>query len=331
MRISLASLVVCSCLCSLVACSDDGSSDDGGTSSTGEDEIDGSSGTDTDASTDSSTDTGTDSDTTGEPELGCNGHVELCDRPYDQVVFPGTHNAHSASSEGFSVAAANQLNNIPTQLADGIRVMLMDTYEDPDNPGTVLLCHGSCNFGSSVHAEVLGEIVAFLEANPNEILTIIYEDHVDVSLLIPDFESTGAIDLVYAHPVGEPWPTLGEMAAADTRLVITAEQGSPPPEWYQHVWDLAWDTPYGFTDFDQFSCALNRGSSDNDLFLVNHWVSNQFGLPSAANADTANAYDLLLGRAQECWAMWDHPTNFIAVDFYDRGDLFAVVDTLNGF
>jgi hypothetical protein len=266
----------------------------------------------------------------GDSRPRCNGHVELCDRPYDEVVFAGTHNAHAVTTEGFSQFNANQIRSIPIQLEDGIRVMLIDTYYDGDT-GEIVLCHGPCQLGSTPHAEVLAAIVEFLLENPGEVLTLIYQDQVSPEDLALDYELTGAIDLVYVHPTGQLWPTLGEMVEADTRLVVTAEQGSPPPAWHHNIWALGWDTPYGPQDPDDLSCELNRGSSEHDLFLVNHWVNNAIGLPSPTDAELVNAYDFLLARAQECWARWDHPPNFLAVDFYDRGDLLAVVETLNGF
>lgn len=173
-----------------------------------------------------------DGDGDGDGEPGCNGHVELCERAYDKVVFAGTHNAHAASDEGFSQFNANQPHGIPQQLEDGIRVMLLDTYYDEANPDSIVLCHGPCGLGSTPHVEVLGAIVEFLTNNPGEVLTLIYEDHVAPEDLALDYDQTGAIELVYVHEPGQPWPTLGEMVAANTRLVVTAEQGSPPPAWH---------------------------------------------------------------------------------------------------
>ena len=89
-----------------------------------------------------------------------------------------------------------------------------------------------------------------------------------------DFETSSMIDMVYARVDGEPWPTLGEMIDDGTRLVVTAESGGPPPAWYHHVWDQAWETGYSWTSLDEMTCELNRGNTDNDLFLVNHWISS---------------------------------------------------------
>lgn len=281
------------------------------------------------ASGNSSTSDGADSTGPAVPQP-CNGHAALCSRSFDQVVFAGTHNSHSARDAGFPAVNANQEHDIARQLEDGIRVLLIDIYPDEADPDTVLMCHGPCTLASTPHLEGLAAITAFLQANPREVLTIIYEDHVAVTEIEQDYADSGAQALVYAHAPGEPWPTLGEMIDADTRLVVTAESGGPPPSWLHHVWDEAWDTPYGPMTVEELSCELNRGSSDNDLYLVNHWVNDAFGLPSQSNAALVNASDILLARAEECQAQWDHPPSFLVVDFYEQGDLFAVVDALNG-
>jgi hypothetical protein len=287
-------------------------------------------GTSTSAVTSTSTATADEADTGPEQPLPCNGHAALCDRPFDQVVLAGTHNSHSARDDGFPPVNANQQHGIAQQLEDGIRVLLIDIYPDEADPDVVLMCHGPCTLASTPHLEGLGAITAFLQANPREVIAIIYEDHVDVAAVEQDYATTGAQALVYTHAPGEPWPTLGAMIDADTRLLVTAESGGPPPPWYHHVWDEAWDTPYGPSTVEDLSCDLNRGSTDNALFLVNHWVNDALGLPSASNAALVNAAEILQARAEECQAQWDHAPNFLVVDFYDQGDLFAVVDALNG-
>lgn len=257
----------------------------------------------------------------------CNGHAGLCERRFDQVVFPCTHNAFAARDDGFGQVNANQRHGVAQQLADGVRCMMLDVSDDA---GTTVLCHGGCILGRLEHAAVLADIAAFLEQHPDEVLTIIYQDDLPVDRVVADLEASGLAGRVYTHAAGGSWPTLASMIDANTRLFVTAENGGPPPAWFHHVWDLTWDTPYTFHSIEEFTCALNRGSVDNDLFLVNHWVSTALDTPSEPDAATANAYDVLHGRATQCQREAGQLPNFLAVDFYDQGDLFAVVAALNG-
>ena len=62
--------------------------------------------------------------------------------------------------------------------------------------------------------------------------------------------------------------------------------------------------------------------------MVNHWIT--VDPPSRAVAAEANARDVLLTRAEECASERGRLPNIVAVDFYADGDLFDVVDPLNG-
>ena len=64
------------------------------------------------------------------------------------------------------------------------------------------------------------------------------------------------------------------------------------------------------------------------LFLVNHWITDK--TREVSNARRVNSRDVLLSRLEKCRAERGRMPNFVAVDFYDQGDLFDVVDTLNG-
>ena len=56
----------------------------------------------------------------------CNGHRELCTRPYDEVAFPATHNSMTAADENWYLP--EQPTGIVGQLDDGIRVFLIDSW-----------------------------------------------------------------------------------------------------------------------------------------------------------------------------------------------------------
>jgi|SRR5215207_4108205 len=128
------------------------------------------------------------------------------------------------------------------------------------------------------------------------------------------------------------------MIEQDTRLVVLAENRAGAAPWYQPAYEgLTQETPFAFTDTDALtapenlpaSCRPNRGGAGAPLFLVNHWI-NTDPVPRPSNAAVVNAYDALLRRARACERSRGRRVGLLAVDFYKRGDLFRVVDTLNG-
>ena len=62
---------------------------------------------------------------------------------------------------------------------------------------------------------------------------------------------------------------------------------------------------------------------------MNHWVSTD-PTPRPSDATKVNAREPLLRRMRECERVRDHLPNLVAVNFYRRGDVFGVVDELNG-
>jgi len=262
------------------------------------------------------------------PDPKCNGHEELCDRRFDQVSFPMTHNAMSNAEGGWSLP--NQNFGITRQLNDGIRGMMLDTY---DENGEILLCHALCALGNQPLVDGLQEITTFLQANPDEVMSIIFENYITHAQTADAFDESGLIDFVYAHELGTPWPTLNELIAANTRLVVFQEKQPQDPEfpWLMRIWDHAWETPFSFATPDDFTCdPSTRADPANALFLLNHFLTTPLG-GNPELAATINYNPLFIDRARQCEEEGNALPNFVAVDFYDIGDLFDVVDTLNGF
>lgn len=257
------------------------------------------------------------------PPSECNGRAELCSRPYNEVAFPATHNAMSNFEQGW--AAANQNFSMNRQLQDGIRAMLFDTHVWNDE---LYLCHDICQLGHTLLLDALKGIRTFLDEHPHEVLTFIIQDDITPEQTEQVFKAAGLADMMYVHKAGAAWPTLYDMIVSGKRIVAGAESASPPPAWYHHFWDFAWDTPYTFAKPEDFTCAPNRGTKGNDLFLVNHWLSDPLSTPDRAKI--ANEYGLLSSRVKQCKMEGGQLPNFVAVDFYDIGALFQVVDELNG-
>jgi hypothetical protein len=258
----------------------------------------------------------------------CNEFPALCDRAFDAIAHPTTHNAMSNQEEGW--LGPNQTFSVTHQLEDGVRALMLDTWYFG---GDAVLCHGGDVFpcdltGMKPLVDGLIEIREFLEQRPNEVVSIIFESYISEADTLSDFIASGLIDYVRAQPVADPWPTLRELIGAGERLIVFTDDSAVSLPWHHYVWDFAWETHFSFQQPDDFSCNINRGSMSNRLFILNHFLTNLIGSPTLA--DMVNHNPLFIDRAEQCQAESGRLPNFVTVDFYDIGDLFNVVDSLNG-
>jgi hypothetical protein len=200
------------------------------------------------------------------------------------------------------------------------------------------LCHTFCELGATTLSSVLDDIHDFLVSHPDDVLVVINQDYVTPEDYVGAVEKAGLADLTYRGSVDGDWLTLREMIDRNQRLVLLAENHAGAAPWYHLAYKtVTEETPYHFskvaqlTDSDELpaSCKPNRGPERAPIFLINHWISTD-PIPLPSQASVVNAYDPLLARARECQKLRDHLPNLLAVNFYLRGDVFKVVDTLNG-
>jgi len=249
-------------------------------------------------------------------------------RRYNEVSFPTTHNAMSNIEEGWILP--NQRYAITRQLHDGVRALMLDIH---DWEGEVILCHGCDEWygylgGHKPLLDGLLEIGQFLDDNPQEVVTILFESYVTRTEVEPVFAAAGLLDQAHVQIPGEPWPTLGEMIAADTRLVVFTDRDGAVGTWFHPVWTFAWETHWSAEYAEDLNCNPNRGDPDNDLFILNHFLTRGT-TPKATLANEVNHNPFLTDRTLECWSDSGSLPNFVTVDFYDIGDLFRAVNTLN--
>lgn len=196
----------------------------------------------------------------------------------------------------------------------------------------IYLCHTLCELGSTPLDEALHTLRTFLVTHPGEVVVVINEDYVKPADFVAAVRSAGLERLVWT-PTASP-PTLGELVRTDKRLVLVAEHEAGAAPWYRPAYGgLMQETPYAFKHPGQLaaetSCRPNRGTPDAPLLLLNHWITTD-PAPLPSNAARVNAHGPLLRRARECAQVRGQVTNLLAVNFYRRGDLFGVVDELNG-
>lgn len=196
-------------------------------------------------------------------------------------------------------------------------------------PSALYFCHGFCELGAYTVVPALQGIRDFLLANPGEVVLIVVEDYVSPQDLAGAFKDAGLLDLIYTGPLRRPFPTLRELIDGGQRLVVFIESGKPGVPWLRPAWDSMQETPYTFHLPTDFSCRANRGPATALLFQINNWLETT-PAPRPSNAEIVNSYTALLARARTCGQERGQPPNILAVDFYDVGDLFRVVRTLNG-
>jgi hypothetical protein len=186
-------------------------------------------------------------------------------------------------------------------------------------------------------ASALSDLRSFLVSHPGEVVIVINQDEgVKPTDIEQAFERAGLLDLLYRGPMG-PFPTLRQMIDSNQRLVVIAENDAGDILWYHPAFEhVLQETPFTFrqpaelTDpaKDRKSSRPNRGPTSAPLFLVNHWIDTT-PLPRASRAAIVNARKPLLARVQTCERVRKRIPNLLAVDFYQRGDLLAVVNKLN--
>lgn len=247
-------------------------------------------------------------------------------KKYTEATFLMTHNAYNSSDRGYG--APNQTHRISKQLVNGVRGLMLDTYDGPN--GVAEVYHSVSLMGKEPLVNVLDEVRAFLESYPYDIVTIIFENNGGNNQLIKAIEDADLVQYAYYH--NGTWPTLKDMIESGQRLVLFTESTkSPRPDYLLSGWSYIFDTEYTFKNVSEFNCKVNRGGNGTkELYLVNHWLNNPVGLPDKNLASKANNMNTLMKRLTDCSTENNKKVNFVGVDFYEIGAGKAVVDALNG-
>lgn len=267
--------------------------------------------------------------------------------PFNKYAFLTTHNSFAIEGERHNTKAPrvtfrNQEDSITEQLHNGVRALMLDTY---DYKGDVWLCHsfkGQCHAYTAFERAIdtFKEIDVFMASNPSEIVTLILEDYVKTPKgLTKLFQASGLMK--YMFPVsnmpknGENWPSVSQMVSKNQRLVVfTSDKTKEASEGIAYQWNYMVENQYGSKGMEPGECPKRNESSPlNDhtksLVLVNHFKTVPVKL-TACEHNSGELIDMLrtcYAAAGNRWA------NFVAVDFYKRsagGGAFQAVDTLNG-
>ena len=251
----------------------------------------------------------------------------LCQKKYDEVAYLTTHNAFNSAEDNFQFP--NQTYNITSQLESGVRALMIDVYDDAGIP---VVYHSFSILGSVPLYDIFLEIKDFLDMHPNEIITVILECYTNANSIENQLQQSFLYDYLYIKDANLPWSTLEDMIISNKRLVIFSDEndGNINQPWYHYIWDYAVETHFSVNNINNFSCNFNRGDSLNDLFIINHFLTDAlFGYGLYNESSVVNSNPFFINRIIDCQIQHNKFPNFITVDFFELGDAFAVVDHIN--
>jgi len=270
--------------------------------------------------------------------MSCHGESVYCMRSYDDFTFPETHNAYSSVEDGVLVGV-NHYTGLQAQWDGGIRAFMVDSHhrsDDNTSAEDVRFCHGT---GQFFHPCLFGEIDAFewisllgslMDNSSGDVVTLLIENYVPAEHLEFLFMETGMYDRIYTHALGDPWPSLGDLVLSGTDLVVFWEQSQNDDfPWLHDFGVFSWTTDYAEDSQEEMSCTVYRGDGSQPVWHLNNWLSNAFGLPDPVRAGDVNDYDALLNRSIECWEIMDNRPTFVAVDYWEDGEITNVTITMN--
>lgn len=274
------------------------------------------------------------------PAEACNGLIVLCLRPYDEVTFPETHNAFSTHQDGIFYPASNHQTGLDAQWSAGMRAFMIDTHYQTlgdERVETVRLCHGDddrgfspCTYGNVDSVQWLSELGNKMEQSPRDIVTLLVENYVQPDHLKAVFEQSGMYEKVFFHEMNTPWPTLLELVEKNTTLVVFWEQGSDADHpWIHDFLTHSWTTNFGEQNTADMNCDPLRGDPEQEVYHMNNWLRGPLGLSDPSRGDEANDVDFLIERAVECWQQHGKRPTFIAVDWWEDGDVVAAALAIN--
>jgi hypothetical protein len=292
--------------------------------------------------------------------VACNNSPDLCGKSYSDITHLGAHDSPFLrdSSTDFSTSG-NQFYNTTVQLNAGVRMLTAQVHNSNDQWH---LCHTSCDLlDAGLLQDWLGEIKTWMDANPNDIVTVLLvnSDNASPTQLSAEFVQSGIATYAYVPPSdttppnGGVWPTLQDLITAKTRLMVfiasfDGEAYTPGQHYLMDEFSFIFENPFTNTNVSSFVCTPDRPTivkgdsaaaiSSGRMSLLNHFLdmSEAFGIDTP-NVDAANQTNSqgnvvgdLLFTAQTCQQEYGKAPTFLLVDFFDQGPAIATVDVLNG-
>jgi len=280
----------------------------------------------------------------------CNGHAELCGRRYSNVTVVGAHGSYAFSDDPFALARDQEVN-VTTQLNLGVRLLQAQAHNGTKD-GHLRFCHTSCAlFDGGKVVDYLKIVKQFLDANPNEVLTLLFTNPEGLSVLDvwkPAFDASGITPLAYVPPhlpiKQSEWPTLGQLIDSGKRVVVFLDSRTNTDlvDFILPEFKMIWETPFSVTN-SSFPCSVNRIhgplATEDHSYMINHSlniniipIGSGVIIPDAYHARTTNGIPSITAHVNNCIPLGaNRNPQFVLLDFVNVGEGFKAVDILNGF
>ncbi|PVZ97689.1 hypothetical protein BB558_006351 [Smittium angustum] len=259
---------------------------------------------------------------------------------------------HSNQKQGFGklVNSAFQNSDIGSAIGKTIEKITGKTsntkrsIDSVKNNAEIRMCHTSCVLlDEGTFDNTLKLFKTFLQKNTNEVITIMLENYDSFSAeqIATKFVLAGLMDYIFNpnnHDLKTRWPTLREMINSNSRLVVFTDRNpnTAAVPWLMLQGDYIGETSYEVSSSSKFDCKMN--SNNKPLSLLNHFVYTKTKIlgidadtPSSEASTKVNSAENILAQYNLCVQnSKEFVPNFIAVDFYDKGDLINTIATING-
>lgn len=213
------------------------------------------------------------------------------------------------------------------------------------------MCHTNCLllYRGSLKNYLI-EIKTWLDSHPNEVLTLLLTngDNRPVTDFATVFKDSGIDSYAYTPPTSpnqlpiDQWPTYRELIASNKRLIVflDAEAHEDQVPYILEEFKYFFETPFSTTDPKFPQCDLDRpknGLPDGRMYIVNHVLNKELALnvvvPTPLQAEMTNAAmgeGSIAAQNDLCISNWGRKPNFVLVDWFSRGGVFAAQNALNG-
>ena len=271
----------------------------------------------------------------------CLSLTNTCSLRVDELFYAAMHNANNDEDKWNS----NHEGSLENALDAGFRAFYLDVCYCL---GRVVFCHGNCIFaGQQDPSEIFRNVVQFLDNNPSELVIFNFEisryNPTPLMLWNVMEKINGLKEKSYVHN-GGAWPQIGNLLKDGKQIISLKHNGDNClntsnggcTEYIQEWFKYTVGTKYTFRNINeiedtQSSCIGYRGTQyQKQFYAINNFVTlAELPGPSETASQVINQDSFVEKRISNCEKIMGQEANFLAVDFWQHGNVPDVAKKIN--